>query len=826
MTNHWNDLQHADIVLVMGANPAENHPISFKWILKAKEKGGKLISVDPRFSRTSVLSDLYAPLRSGTDIAFLGGMIKYIIDTTMYFEEYVKNYTNAAFIVGDGYDFNDGIFSGYNEEKRSYDRLKWAFKTVPALDPVTQQPILDPVTKLPVMKTATDPTLQDPRCVFQLMKKHYSRYDIETVSKTTGTPVEQLKQVYELYSSTGRKDKAGTMLYAMGITQHTVGSENVRIMAMVQLLLGNIGIAGGGVNALRGESNVQGSTDFGLLYGNTTGYMETPTATLGDSTWDGFMGRITPKTGFFSNKSKFYVALQKSFYGKNATLENQWGYNYLPKLTAGKDYSHMRVFEAIAAGTIEGAFVWGANPIVGGPNASKEKSALANLKWMVVADLWEHETSVFWSEEAGSNPKEIQTEMFFLPACGSFEKEGTVSNSGRWMQYRWEALHPRGESKPDLEMVHNIALKVKELYKNSTNPNDAAVNALTWDFGGEGHPEFDKVAREINGYDLSTGKLLTGFGVMTTPEAVLGNYSAGNWIYTGFYCGVKQADGTIKEVNKSKNRDNTDKGIGNFLNWSFAWPANRRILYNRASCDLAGNPYNPDKVVIKWGGGKDAVTGAPLWGGNDVPDFAPTKAPDIADGSGKKPFIMTPSLVGNLYAPMNEGPFPEHYEPWESPATNNFSSVEFNPAVKAPAKGFDQRGTADKFPIVATTYRVSEHWQTGSMTRNQEWLSELVNHMFVELSEELAKEKGIKHKEKVVISSARGEIEVYAMVTKRLKPHTVNGKTVHEIGMPWQFGFKGYAKGASANTLTPHIGDANTSIPEYKAFLCDVRRVK
>lgn len=820
MTNHWNDLQHADVILVMGANPAENHPISFKWILKAKEKGGKLISVDPRFSRTSVQSDLYAPLRSGTDIAFLGGMIKYIFDKTMYFEEYVKNYTNAAFIVGDGYDFKDGLFSGYNLEKRSYDKTKWAFKTVPAVDPVTNQPILDPVTQLPTVKTATDPTLQDPRCVFQIMKKHYDRYDIDTVSKSTGTPAEQLKQVYDLYASTGRKDKAGTMLYAMGITQHTVGSENVRIMAMIQLLLGNIGVAGGGVNALRGESNVQGSTDFGLLYGNTTGYMETPTTAATDATWDGFMGRITPKTGFFSNKSRFYVALQKAFYGDKATLETQWGYKYLPKLTTGKDYSHMRIFEAMAAKTIEGAFVWGANPIVGGPNATKEKSALHNLKWIVFADLWEHESSVFWSKEAGSNPSEVQTEVFFLPACGSFEKEGSVSNSGRWMQYRWEAIKPKGESKSDLEMVHNIALKLKDLYKNSTKPADEAINALTWDFGGEGHPDLNKVCKEINGYNLKTGKILDKFATMTTPDAVLGDYSAGNWIYTGFM----GYDATGKEINKSQNRDNTDKGIGNFLNWSFAWPANRRILYNRASCDLAGNPYRKEKMLIQWV--VDPLTNVGTWKGNDIPDFTATKAPDTPDGSGKKPFIMTPSLVGNLFAPMNEGPLPEHYEPWESPTTNNFSSVQFNPAVKFPAAGFDQHGEKEDFPIVATTYRVSEHWQSGSMTRNQEWLSELVPHMFVEISEELAKEKGIKHKEKVIVSSARGEIEVLAMVTKRIKPHTVNGKTVHTLGLIWQFGFKGFAKGASANNLTPHIGDANTSIPESKAWLCDVRRAK
>ncbi len=774
----------------MGANPAENHPISFKWILKAKEKGGKLLSVDPRFSRTSVQSDIYAPLRSGTDIAFLGGMIHYILEKELYFKEYVAAYTNASYLVTDGFTFDDGLFSGYNEEKRNYDKSQWAFVTDAA------------------GKTMQDPTLQAPNSVFQLLKKHYARYDLDTVVRTTGTPKEQLLQIYEAFAATGKPNKAGTILYAMGITQHTVGSQNVRIMAMVQLLLGNIGIAGGGVNALRGESNVQGSTDFGLLYHNTTGYMETPVET--DTTWSGFMARITPKTGYFANKPKFYTSLQKAYYGDRATAENEWGYHYLPKLTPGKDYSHMRVFEDMAEGGIEGAFLWGANPVVGGPNSTKEKAALSKLKWMVAVDLWETETASFWQEDAGSTPADIETEVFLLPACSSYEKEGSVSNSGRWMQYRWEAIEPKGDSKADLEIVHNLALHFKDAYKNSTAESAASINALAWDFGGKGHPDIDLVAREINGYDLKTGRLVEKFASLLDD----GTTSAGNWIYTGFY--------TESEGNKSKKRDNTNEGMSNFLNWSYAWPANRRVLYNRASCDLNGKPWNPEKVEIEWGVDKD---GTMAWIGNDVPDFTKTLSPDTPDGSGKRPFIMTTGGVGNLFAVMNEGPFPEHYEPYETPAKNNFSSVAFNPAVQMPSKAFDQKGEFSKYPIIATTYRVSEHWQSGSMTRNQEWLSELVSNLYIEISEELAHEKGISHKDKVKVSSARGEIEAYALVTKRFKPRKINGETVHQIGMPWQFGFKGFIKGGIANTLTPHIGDANTSIPEFKAFLCDVRKV-
>lgn len=785
MTNHWNDLQHSDCVLIMGANPAENHPISFRWILKAKEKGGKVISVDPRYTRSSQQADLYAPLRSGTDIAFMGGLINYILQNELYHKEYVQAYTNASFIVADDYSFEDGMFNGYDEETRSYDKKKWTYKK-------------DAEDK--IMK---DPTLKDPRCVFQLMKKHYSRYDIDTVVKVTGTPKDKYLEVIKTFAETGKPGKSGTILYAMGATQHTTGAQNVRIYAMVQLLLGNIGVAGGGVNALRGESNVQGSTDFGLLYHNVPGYMEVPTATPEDATLKSFLERITPKSGFFSNKPKFYVSLLKAYYGENATAANEFGYNLMPKLTPKKDYSHMKIFEAMAQGQIEGLLMFGTNPVVGGPSAMKEKDALSKLKWMVAVDLWETETAAFWQKEAGSDPASIQTEVFFLPACSSFEKEGSISNSGRWMQYRWQAIKPKHESKADLEIIHMLALRLKDLYKNSTNPADMPIKAMTWNYGHGHHPDIDLVCREINGYDTKTGKQVPGFAKLMDD----GSTCSGNWIYCGFY---------PENENLSKRRDNTDEGMGNFLNWSYAWPMNRRVLYNRASCDPSGKPWNKDKVEIYW----DAVKGQ--WVGNDVPDFAKDKAP-TAEG-GTSPFIMMADGVGGLFAPMNDGPFPEHFEPYESPITNPFSNQQINPAVKLPPKGFDTKGEFKKYPVVATTYRMSEHWQSGAMTRNQAWLSELVGHMFIEIGEELAKEKGIKNKDRVIVTSARGEIEAYALVTKRFKPHSLNGKKVHQIGMPWGFGYKGIVTGATANTLTPHIGDPNCSIPEYKAFLCDVRR--
>lgn len=786
MTNHWNDLQYTDCALIIGANPAENHPISFRWLQKAKDKGGKIVSVDPRYTRTSSMADVYAPLRSGTDIPFIGGMIKYALDHDLIHKEYVVNYTNASFIVKDTYSFEDGLFSGYDEAKRAYDKTKWAWEKNEDGTPVK------------------DMTLQDPRCVFQLMKKHYSRYDVDTVTAVTGTAKEDYVKVCETFCATGQVGKSGTIMYAMGTTQHTVGTQNVRAYAMLQLLLGNIGLPGGGVNAMRGESNVQGSTDFGLLYGNLTGYLNSPTSKVPENaTLKGHMEKETPKTGYWSNKPKFIVSLLKAWYGPNATANNEFGYQYLPK--GNKNYSHINLFKAMYDGTLEGAFLFGTNPVVGGPNAGKEKEALGNLKWLVAVDLWETESASFWQKEAGSDPSKVNTEVFLLPACSSYEKEGSISNSSRWMQYRWQAIKPLGESKADLEIIHELTTRIKALYKNEAGPAAAPINALYWNYGTGHHPDIDLVAKEINGYDVNTGKLIAGFGNLKDD----GSTCSGNWIYCGFY--------PEEGKNRSKNRDNKDTGMSNYLNWSYAWPMNRRILYNRCAADLNGKPWSKDKEVIWF----DAVQGK--WVGHDVPDFVAIKKP--GEPGFTSPFIMMADGVGGLYAPtLNDGPFPEHYEPFESPIPNPFSKQEINPAIQLFDGEFNKRGFKADFPIVATTYRVSEHWQSGSMTRNQEWLSELVPHMYIEMSEELAKEKGIKNKDKIIVSSARGEVKAFAMVTKRFKPHKINGKNVHQIGMPWHFGYKGIATGDTANRLTPHIGDANTTIPEYKAFLCDVRR--
>ncbi|MBB5172836.1 formate dehydrogenase major subunit [Texcoconibacillus texcoconensis] len=792
MTNHWNDLKHTDCALIIGGNPAANHPISMRHLQKARdERGAKLLSVDPRYTHTSSKSDLYAQLRSGTDIAFMGGLINYAIENGLYHEEYVKHYTNASFLVTDDYAFDEGIFSGYDEGDRSYDNSQWVFQTDDEGN---------------ILK---DESLSDPRCVFQLLKKHFSRYDIDTVISITGTSKEDFIEVAETFCGTADPNKTGTIMYAMGTTQHTKGSQNVRSYAIIQLLLGNVGRPGGGVNAMRGECNVQGSTDFALLFHLMPGYLSAPNASENHRNLEAYKAAETPSGGYWENTPNFLVSLLKAYYGDKATSENDFGYDYFPK--GRRNYSHISLFEAMFDGEIKGMFTWGQNPVVGGPNSRKEKKAMENLDWFVSIDLWETETAAFWTEQSGADPTNIDTEVFMLPACGPYEKEGTVSNSGRWMQYRYQAIEPKNDARSDAWIVHNLANRIKKLYEGENNPVAEPIQALSWDFGQGDYPEIDLIAREINGYDLKTGRTVESFAVLKDD----GSTSCGNWIYSGFYPDA----GPGEEKNLSKRRDDEDTGMDNYLNWSYAWPLNRRVLYNRASADPQGNPWASDKEAIWWDASQSS------WVGHDVPDFGADVDPNSEGGTDA--FIMRGYGKASLYSAdgMTDGPFPEHYEPYESPISDNpFSKVDLNPAVKIWDGKMNDRGSVSEYPIVATNYRLTEHWQSGSMTRNQEWVSELMPYMFIEMSEELAEEKGISERDKVVVESARGSIEAYAMVTKRFKPFKVKGKKVHQIGMPWHYGYQGIATGEIANVLTPHIGDANTMIPEYKAFLCDVRR--
>ncbi len=845
MTNHWVDLRNADVILVMGGNPAENHPISMKWIMQAKEKGAKLIVVDPRFTRTAAKADVYAPMRSGTDIAFLGGMIHYIIKKKLYFRDYVVNYTNAAYLVNP--DFKgpgelEGVFSGYDEKGRKYDKKTWSYQMEESGVP------------------KKDPTLKDPNCVFQLMRKHYARYTPEKVSAITGTPVEKLVEIFELYGSTGKPDRVATECYAMGWTQHTVGTQNIRAMSIIQLLLGNVGMAGGGINALRGESNVQGSTDHGILFHILPGYLSVPSATLVDL--KGYIEKHTPKTkearsvNWWGNRGKYITSYLKAIYGSAATKDNDFGYAWLPKLDEGMNASWLVLFDQMFKGKFEGFFAWGQNPACSSSNAGKVRKALGKLKWMVNVNLFDNETGSFW-KGPDVNPKDIQTEVFQLPAASSVEKEGSITNSGRLAQWRYKAVEPAGESKADSEIMNELFFRVKALYRKQGGKFPAPIVNLTWDYGEKGAGgkvkkiDIHRVAKEINGYYLedifdtkaTPPKQIGKKGVLCTNFVTLqadGTTSSGNWIYSGSY--TEKDDKVINMMSRRGKADPT--GLGLYADWAWAWPVNRRILYNRASVDPQGRPWDKKRAIIKWNAEKiNPATQKPgVWEG-DVPDGP---APPLADEkAGKLPFIMRADGVGSIFGPgLADGPFPEHYEPLECPVQENplqrkhriNPTVKLFYAVKGPhAEPAKDGGAIEDFflscdiryPFVATTYRVSEHWQTGVLTRHLPWQMEMMPQQFVEISRELAQDKGIKNGEKVTVSSARGKVWAVAIVTDRFKPFKVMDSTVHQVGLPWCFGWQAPEDGSggdSSNLLTPTIGDANTLIPETKAFMVNVEK--
>jgi formate dehydrogenase major subunit len=790
MTNHYIDFRNADVILNMGSNVAENHPVSFKWIQAAKDKGAIFIHVDPRFTRTSTKADIFVRLRSGTDIPFLGGMIKYLIDNNMYDEFYVKNYTNASFIVNPKYSFDDGLFSGYDSAKRTYDKSTWALEK-------DEQGI-----------PKRDMTLQDPRCVFQLLKKHYSRYTLQKVSEITGTPTADLEKVYKAYGSTYAPDKAGTVLYAMGWTQHTVGVQNIRTMAIIQDLLGNMGIAGGGINALRGESNVQGSTDQGLLFHIIPGYLPTPRAqwpTLEDYNKTTPASKDPRSVNWWKNRPKYLVSLLKSMYGEKATKENDFGYAWMPKLDPTQDASWLNLFDEMFKGTFTGFFAWGMNPACSSAHAGKVRQALTKLDWMVNVNVFDSETGSFW-KGPGMDPKKIKTEVFQLPCAAFLEKEGSISNSGRWMQWRYKAANPPGEAEPDGDIMYELFKKVRALYEKDKGTFPEPILNLKWDYETSGHFDIHKVAKEINGYDLTTGKLLANFVALKDD----GTTSCGNWLYSASY---------TEAGNMAARRKKTDPtGLGLYPEWSWCWPLNRRIIYNRASVDLDGNPRDPKRPLLKW----DAE--GKKWIG-DVPDNA---VPPMGT-TGAYPFIMKPDGVTSLFGPgLNDGPFPEHYEPLECPIEKNLMSGQrINPVIKIFEGGPDTFATCDpKYPFVCSTYRVTEHWQTGVLTRWLPWLIEAEPQMFCELSVELGKLRGIKNGDRVIVETQRGKLEAVAIVTSRLKPFNIAGQTVHQIGIPWHFGWlQPRDGGESANLLTPTVGDPNTMIPESKAFMANVSKL-
>jgi len=771
MSNHWIDLGNSDCIMIIGGNMAESFPVAFKWVTRAKGNGARIIHVDPRFTRTSAKSDLYARVRPGTDIAFIGGIIRFVTqdmaaNPNNYNMAYIREYTNAAFLVNADFasptDTMNGLFSGWDGSK--YDKTTWAYQSDPG------QP--DKIKK--------DPTLTDPNCVFQLLKKHFSRYTDDKVVETTGTDMGKFQQICRTFAETGRTGKAGAIVFSSSACQHSTGTQTVRTFGILQLLLGNMGVAGGGLNGITGAVNGLGCTLQGLV-----------------NHWLPGAGSVRPPESKEQSLSSYgkdkarLASLLKAWY---PTIDHNASFNHLPK--RGGDYSWQPLFKMIEEGAIKGLICWGVNPLVSGPNGGAVHKALRNLDWMVVIDLWETETAAFWKPEAGANPADIGTEIFLLPAAHSLEKEGGVCNSSRWNQWRYQGANPPGEARSDLRIINRLALELKRLYSGQTDKNAAAITGLAWDYGDL--PDVHTVTKEMNGYDLITGKLLSS----PTNLKDDGTTSCGNWLW----CGIYTEDGNL-----SARRDSIDPtGIGLFPNWGWAWPLNRRIMYNRASVDLDGNPWDNRHPVITWDGSG--------WSG-DVPDGGWSPVND----SGKYPFIMKEQGRGHLFGPGRpDGPFPEHYEPWESPLANPLSPQQNNPAIKSWET--IARGAAPDFPIVATTHRVVEHLHTGAITRRLPWLIEMMPEMFVEMSQELAREKGIAGGDTVIVESARGDVTAKAVVTARLKPYRVNGTTVHYVSLPWSWGFMGQSKGDSANQLTVRIGDPNTGIPEFRAFLCNVHR--
>lgn len=803
MTNSWTDIKNADVVWIMGGNAAEAHPCGFKWVTEAKaERGAKLMVVDPRFTRSAAVADHYSPIRPGTDIAFLSGVVNYLLSNDKIHKEYVRNYTNAAYIVKEGYAFNEGLFSGYNEANRSYDRSSWEYEIGPDGFAVR------------------DLTLENPRSVYQLMKQHFSVYTPETVERITGSPKDKFLKVADWVASTATGDRAMTIMYALGWTQHSHGAQNIRTAAMIQLLCGNIGVPGGGINALRGHSNVQGITDIGTLTASLPGYLAMPTDS--EPTLESHLGKRTFKplqanqTSYWQNYRKFYVSFLKGMYGEKATKENEFGYNWLPKLDVA--YDCLRMFETMYQGKTNGLICQGFNPLMSIAHTKKSIAGLSKLKFLVSIDPIETDTARFWENHGEYNdvdPAKIQTEVFMLPCASFAEEEGSLTNSSRCVSWKWAAAEPYHESWRDADFLADLFLRIRKLYEKDGGKGIEPLMAVDWSYKDPLHPHAEEVLKELNGKALvdlkdGEGKVTRAAGQQLASFAEMrddGSTDGVQWIYTGVFG---------PNGNLAQRRDNSDpSGMNVYGSWGFAWPANRRILYNRASADPDGKPWSEAKKYVFWDGAK--------WTGADIPDYVPTLPPSRGAG----PFIMNPEGVSRLFARgmMAEGPFPVHYEPFEAPVANPlFPKIKGNPVARVFKGDMEVFGTAKEFPIVATTYRLVEHFHYW--TKGVHANAVIQPEFFVEISEELAREKGITRGGWVRVWSNRGAVKGKAVVTKRLKPLKIDGKTVHTVGMPLNYGFIGEAKKASPiNTLTPPVGDANSQTPEFKAFLVDIEPI-
>ena len=800
------DLVNADCILIEGSNFAENHPVGFRFVMEAKERGATIIHVDPRFTRTSAVADIYAPMRSGTDIAFLGGIINYILSNERYFKEYVAAFTNATYLVSESFQDTeelDGLFSGYNPETLTYDFSTWSWQR----DEQGQ--------------IKTDPTMQHERCVLSLLRRHYARYTAEMVERVCGTPRDQFLRIAELLAKNSGRERTTAFAYALGWTQHSAGVQFIRTAAVLQLLLGNIGRPGGGIMALRGHADIQGATDIATLYDLLPGYLNMPSANRNEQTLADYLKTNTKATGWWVNTPKYMISLLKAFFGKAATKENDYCYDYLPQLIG--DHSQLPSTIAMKDGLVKGYFVIGQNPGASGQNAEMTKAAMENLQWLVNIDSYDNETVSFWRRE-GADPSKIATEVFFLPGATVLEKDGTMTQTSRVLQGHDKAVEPAGHSKSDAYYFTWLMKRLKALYADSTDPKDRPILDVTWDYDSDdpderakGEPSTLKVLQEINGYVVESGEQVKTFVDLKDD----GSTAAGGWIYTGV-C-------PDKETNRARSRDAS--GPYTALNWGFAWPANRRTLYNRASADADGNPWSERKKYVWWDASEKK------WTGVDVPDFPVTKAPNTpanpeAGGmdfhSGSDPFIMMLEGKGQLFVPggaLKDAPIPAHYEPVQSVVQNELYAQQSNPVYgRYRRKDNSYNEPVDeRFPYVLTTYRVTE--MSWIMTRYVPWLAELQPSAFCEIDPELAVQKGIKSGDWATLSTSLGEIEVRALVSGRMRPLRVGkGKRVHTIGVPYNYGnMAGFARGDTVGTLIPITLDPNVSIHESKSLTCNIR---
>jgi formate dehydrogenase major subunit len=821
----------------MGSNMAENHPVGFQWVMEARERGSEVIHVDPRFTRTSAMATQHAAIRAGSDIAFLGGIVNHILEQGHEFRDYVVNYTNAPVIINEEFadtEDLDGFFSGWDPAKGKYDISSWQYAGLPVHSAAGERELGPPVGHAAGAAGVAlehgeppedDVTLEHPRCVFQLLKKHYRRYTAEMVAEVCGCSKEQFLAVAEALCANSGRERTSAIVYSVGWTQHTVGVQYIRTAAIIQLLLGNMGRPGGGIMALRGHASIQGSTDIPTLYDLLPGYLPMPHAHEHEDLQEYIELNAAP-TGFWGNMEAYTVSLLKAYWGGNATRENDFCFDYLPRITG--DHSAYKSALAMLDGEMKGYFLFGENPAVGSSNSRLHRLALAELDWLVVRDLVEIESAAFWHDspeiESGElRAEEIETEVFFLPAAAHVEKDGSFTNTQRLLQWHHKAVEPAEDCRSDLWFTYHLGRKIREKLADSEDPRDRAILDLTWQYptaGAEAEPSAEAVLREINGWDAQDNALPSYLDLKAD-----GSTSCGCWIYCGCF---------KDEVNQPARRKPGQEQSWVAPEWGWAWPANRRLLYNRASADPDGNPWSERKRYVWW----DENEGK--WTGHDVPDFTPDKRPDYVPPDGAKaqeaiagnhPFIMQADGRGWLFVPsgLADGPLPTHYEPHESPFENPLYAQSANPARQQfhrkenPYNPSGNAAGSEAYPYVMTTYRLTEHHTAGGMTRTVPYLSELQPEMFCEVSPALAAERGLDHGGWATIISSRAAIEARVLVTERLKPLQVQGRTLHQVGLPYHWGSRGLTTGGTANDLFPLALDPNVHIQEVKAASCDIR---